>query len=193
MTRLDCRIPVRHRSRSVSSKIEREIKLSIDDHFRLPELPGTPLPRRRLISTYYDTSEYDLAHAGITLRHRIERGKQAWQLKLPLMKDRQEIEMADHRPTPPVMFRDLLFLYLGQRELQPVVTLRVWRTGIRVRRDHTPVAEVTLDHVSVMKDGAVTHRFRELEIEQANGTEGTLTELERQLRRVGAEDHDGRP
>ena len=193
MTRFDGRIPVRHRPHSVSSKVEHEIKLSVDDRFRLPELPGTPLPRRRLISTYYDTSQYDLAHAGITLRYRVERGKQAWQLKLPLMKDRQEIEMVDHRPIPPVMFRDLLFLHLGQRELQPVATLRVWRTGIRVRKDRALVADVTLDHVSVMKEDAVLQRFRELEIEQMNGKDSTLPDLERQLRRVGAEDHDGRP
>ncbi len=193
MTRFDGRITGRHRPHPVASKIEREIKLSVDDQFRLPELPGTPLSRRRLISTYYDTAQYDLAHAGITLRYRVERGKQAWQLKLPLMKDRQEIEMIDHRHIPPMMFRDLLFLHLGQRELLPVATLRVWRTGIRVRKDHPPVAEVTLDHVSVMKEGAVLQRFRELEIEQMNGKDSTLPDLERQLRRAGAEDHDGRP
>ena len=102
---------------SVRSTVEREIKLAIDDHFRLPHLPGTPLPRRLLTSTYYDTSQYDLAHAGITLRHRVERGKQAWQLKLPLMKDRQEVELVDRQSTPPTMFRDLLFLHLGQRPL----------------------------------------------------------------------------
>jgi len=172
--------------------VEREIKLTIDDHFRLPKLPGTPIPRRRLTSTYYDTSQYDLAHAGITLRHRVERGKQAWQLKLPLIKNRQEIELADRQPTPPTMFRDLLFVHLGQRELMPVATLRVWRAGIRVRMDHTPVADVTLDHVSVMTNGAVLQRFRELEIEQVNGKDGALSDLERQLRRAGAEDHDGR-
>jgi len=44
-----------------------------------------------------------------------------------------------------------------------------------------------------MKDGAVLQRFRELEIEQVNGKDGTLPDLERQLRRAGAEDHDGRP
>ena len=100
---------------AVRSTVEREIKLAVDDHFRLPELPGTPIPRRLLTSTYYDTSQYDLAHAGITLRHRVERGKQAWQLKLPLMKDRQEIELVDRQSIPPTMFRDLLFLSLGQR------------------------------------------------------------------------------
>lgn len=173
--------------------VEREIKLSVDDHFRLPKLTGIPLPRRLLTSTYYDTSQYDLAHAGITLRHRVERGKQAWQLKLPLMKDRQEIELVDRQSIPPTIFRDLLFLPLGQRQLVPVATLRVWRAGIRVRIDHAPVAEVTLDHVSVMKDGATLQRFRELEIEQVNGKKSSLPDLERQLRQAGACDHDGRP
>lgn len=177
----------------VKTTVEREIKLAVDDHFRLPKLPGTPIPRRLLTSTYYDTSQYDLAHAGITLRHRVERGKQAWQLKLPLTKSRQEIELADRQSTPPTVFRDLLLLPLRQRELVPVATLRVWRAGMRVRMDHTPVADVTLDQVSVIKDGAVFQRFRELEIEQVNGKDSALSDLERQLRRAGACDHDGRP
>jgi len=178
---------------AVQSTVEREIKLAVDDHFRLPPLPGTPLPRRLLTSTYYDTSQYDLAHEGITLRHRVERGKQAWQLKLPLMKDRQEIELVDRRSIPPITFRDLLFLHLGRRRLVPVATLRVWRSGVRVRMDNAPVADVTLDYVSVMKNGAVLRSFRELEIEQVNGKASTLPDLERQLRRAGACDHDGRP
>jgi len=181
------------RSRTLSSKLEREIKLAIDPSFRLPPLPGTPLPRRLLTSSYYDTSQYDLAHAGITLRRRVERGKQAWQLKLPLVKDRQEIELVDRRPLPPLPFRDLLFLPLGRRRLVPVATLRVWRSGVRVHLDQAPVADVTLDHVSVVKDGSVLQQFRELEIEQVNGTDSTLPDLERQLRRAGAADHDGRP
>jgi CHAD domain-containing protein len=180
-------------SQAVKSTVECEIKLAVDDHFRLPSLPGVPLPRRLLTSTYYDTSQYDLAHAGITLRHRVVRGKQAWQLKLPLMRDRQEIELLDRQSIPPTTFRDLLFLHLGQRQLMPVATLRVWRAGIRVHMDNVPVADVTLDHVSVVKSGAVLQRFRELEIEQVNGTDSTLPDLERQLRQAGAEDHDGRP
>ena len=180
-------------NQTVQSIIEREIKLTVGERFRLPELPGSPIPRRRLTSTYYDTSQYDLARAGMTLRHRVERGKQAWQLKLPLMKDRQEIELVDRQSIPPTIFRDLLFLHLGQRQLVPVATLRVWRAGIRVRMDHTPVADVTLDQVSVVKDGAVLQRFRELEIERIDGKDSALSELERQLRQAGASDHDGHP
>ena len=193
MTRSDSRPPVRRPTRALSSKVEREIKLAIDPGFRLPSLPGIPLPRHLLTSTYYDTSQYDLAHAGITLRHRIARGKQAWQLKLPLMKDRQEIELVDRQSIPPATFRDLLFLHVGQRELAPVATLRVWRAGVRVRMDKIDIATVTIDQVSVVKNGVVLDRFRELEIEQMNGKDDVLSDLERQLRRAGAHDHDGRP
>ena len=78
------RPPIRTHSPVLSSTVEREIKLAIDPDFHLPPLPGVTLPRRLLTSTYYDTSQFELAHAGITLRHRVERGTQAWQLKLPL-------------------------------------------------------------------------------------------------------------
>ncbi|MDP1768348.1 MAG: CYTH and CHAD domain-containing protein [Nitrospirota bacterium] len=193
MTRSNSRRPVRSHSHTLTSTVEHEIKLTVDDQFRLPPLPGSPLTRRLLTSTYYDTSQYDLTHAGITLRHRIERGKQAWQLKLPLMKGRQEIELVDRQTLPPATFRDLLVLHLGQRELLPVATLRVWRAGVRVRINKIDIAAVTIDQVSVVKDGVLLDRFRELEIEQVNGKNDVLSDLERQLRRAGARDHDGRP
>ena len=31
--------------------------------FRIPEMPGTPLPRRTFVATYYDTSDHRLARA----------------------------------------------------------------------------------------------------------------------------------
>ena len=121
--------------------LEREIKLSVDPNFRLPRLPGTPLPRKIVTSTYYDTASYDLAHACVTLRYRVEQGKKAWQLKLPLGDDRQEVEIVDQHQLPPASFRDLLVLHLGERKLAPVVTLRVCRTGLLVRHNRIPAAE----------------------------------------------------
>jgi CHAD domain-containing protein len=191
MTRSDRR-PAVH-PRPVSSTLEREIKLSVDPDFRLPRLLGTPLPRKILISTYYDTASHDLAHARITLRYRVEQGKKAWQLKLPLCDDRQEVELIDQRRLPPALFRDLLILYLGQRKLTPVATLRVWRTGVLMRRNRIPVAEIALDSVSVVKNDCVIQRFRELEIEQVGPDDGLLRDVERQLREAGAHDHDGQP
>jgi len=178
---------------AISSQPEHELKLAIDPDFRLPRLSGTPLPRRHLISTYYDTAAYDLAHGRITLRHRTERGKKSWQLKLPLGEDRQEVEVADDEAGPPVSLRGLLILHLGPRKLMPIVTLRVRRTGFLVRHDQVPVAEISVDMVSVEKNGRPTQRFCELEIEQRQGDEASLRSLAQQMREAGASDHDGRP
>lgn len=180
-------------STPIPSQAEYEPKLAIEANFRLPKLPGTPLPRRLLISTYYDTVAYDLAYARITLRHRIERGKQSWQLKIPLGDGRQEVEVADSQTDPPAALRELLILHLGQRKLVPIVTLRVWRSGVLVRHGRVPVAKVALDHVTVVKQGTVIQHFRELDIEQQQGDEASLRTLEQQLRDAGASDHDGRP
>ncbi len=186
--------PVPARSRALTSTIEREIKLCVDSEFRLPHVPGgVSLPRRLLTSTYYDTAAHDLAQARITLRLRSERGKRAWQLKIPLGLDRQEVELADRQDQPPAVFRELLALHLGTGQLVPVATLRVWRTGLRVRRHRAPVAEIALDSVTVLANGGVTQRFRELELEQQGPDAAALEELEQLLRRAGARDHDGRP
>ncbi len=193
MSRLDTHLAPRARSTPLSSQRERELKLAVAPDFRLPRLPGTPLPRRQLISTYYDTAAYDLAHARMTLRHRIERGKKSWQLKIPLGDDRQEIEVAGIQADPPDSLRRLLMLHLGHRHLVPVVTLRVWRRGFLVRHGRVPVAEIALDTVVVDKNDGIIQRFRELEIEQRQGDEASLRALEQLLREAGASDHDGRP
>ncbi len=184
--------PSQQRS-TISSQAEREIKLAVDSNFQLPRLPGIPLPRRLLISTYYDTIAYDLAHARITLRHRIERGKHVWQLKIPLGEDRQEVEVAGDQSDPPATLRGLLVVPLEHRKLLPVVTLRVWRTGLLVRHGRVAVAEIALDTVSVIKNGRTIRQFRELEIEQRQGNEAAVRSLEQQMREAGASDHDGRP
>jgi len=193
MTRSDRRLASGPHSGIVSSKLEHEVKLAVDSDFRLPPLSGVPLPRRLLVSTYYDTASHDLAHARITLRYRVERGKEAWQLKIPLGSDRQEIEVIDRSPLPPASLRDLLLVHLQHRRLVPVATLRVWRTGLQARQRRLPVAEIASDHVSVVRNGMIIQRFRELEIEQLDGDTDVMQDLERQLRRAGARDHDGRP
>ena len=176
----------------MKSTVEHEIKLSIDTDFRLPKISGRPLPRRLLISTYFDTTQYDLAHAGITLRHRIERGKQAWQLKIPLLNTRQEVEVAAGGHMPPAELTDLLLVHVDKSPLRSVATLRVSRTGIRIPIASSRV-DVVMDHVSVMKADRVIQRFRELEIEQVDGNADVLVDLEGLLRDAGAGDHDGRP
>jgi len=184
--------PTQPHIETIQSMVERGITLAVDDHFRLPQLNGTPRPRRRLTSTCYDTSRYDLTRAGITLRSRAERGRQAWHLTLPLNNDRQELEIVDHHSTPPAQFRELLFLHTGQRRLVPVATLRTRRRTVRLHAGNVTIADITLDQIAVVKHRAVLAHVRELTITRIDGTDTELRDIERQLRRAGAGDHDGR-
>jgi CHAD domain-containing protein len=178
---------------TVKSVIEQETKLSVDRRFRLPEMEGERLPRRVLTSTYYDTSNYVLARAGITLRRRTENRKGVWQLKLPVDDARREIELAGPAGAPPAALQDLLMVHLQGQALTPVATLRTWRTGTRICGAKGASADVVLDTVSVLKDRHVAHSFREVEIERVSGDDALLMHLEQKLRKAGAEDHDGRP
>lgn len=193
MTQLRKTLAHRPGSSVPSALSERAITLTVDPDFRLPRFPGTPRSRHLVISTYYDTEAYDLARARITLRYRIERGKKAWQLKIPLGDHRQEVDVADGESHPPSVLCDLLMLHLAQRTLSSAVTLRVWRTGVLVREGQIPVAEIALDTVSVEKRGRAIQRFRELRLEQRQGDDHSFRSLEQQLRDAGASDHDGRP
>ena len=177
----------------IKSAIEQEIKLHVDQRFRLPDLTGEPLFRRVLTSTYYDTVHYSLARAKITLRRRTEHRKGVWQLKLPMDGARREIEVTDSAGTPPGALQDLLVLHLQGQDLLPVATLRTWRTGIRVRGPNDGCADVVLDTVSVLKDRHVVRSFREVEIERRSGDDALPLRLKERLCAAGAEDHDGRP
>src|SRR4026209_2092480 len=67
--------------------LERELKLSVERTFRLPELPGRALARRTLTSIYHDTPDFRLAQAGVTLRRRIENRKSVRQPHPPSPRD----------------------------------------------------------------------------------------------------------
>jgi CHAD domain-containing protein len=151
------------------------------------------LPSKKLVSVYYDTATYRLAHAKITLRRRKENGKEVWQLKLPLEKGRREIELVGGETAPPRSAYDLLVVHLQGERLEPVATLRTWRSGIRVGAAGGGGADVVLDTVSVLKNKRAIQSFREVEIERLNGDDALVARLEQTLRRAGAEDHDGRP
>ena len=180
------------RPAALKSSIERETKLSVDPRFRFPKLPGRPLAPRLLTSTYYDTPDHRLAQVGITLRHRVERRRGLWQLKLPAVDGRRELEIAGRPGNPPLVLRDLLAANLRGSKVAPAATLRTRRTGLRVRGASGPVADAVLDIVSVLKDGRVVRRFRELEVEWLGRDKTLEVYLEALLRKAGAGDHDGR-
>lgn len=194
MTELPGTKPLEWRSvPGLQATLEREVKLTAERGFRLPELPGTPLEARVFTSTYFDTDDHRLARAGATLRRRVERGRGAWQLKLPRGAARLELEAPGGPAAPPPDMLDLLTAYRRDRELQPVAKLRTHRSGIRVTNGGGPVADVTVDLVAVMTGRRIARSFREIEAELVNGSERALQRIEKALRAAGARDGDGRP
>jgi CHAD domain-containing protein len=165
----------------VKETLEREIKLTPDEGFVLPELGGRRLPTRVFISTYHDTPDLRLARNGVTFRHRVEDGAGLWQLKLPRDAARLELELPGPPARPPAAMLGLLPAYLRGAELVPVARLRTRREGIQARG-----AEIVDDSVAVLEGQHVARRFREVEVELLDGDERTLRQLEKELRRAGA-------
>jgi len=173
--------------------VETEKKLAVEPDFRLPALSGDPLRRQVFRSTYFDTLDHCLARSSITLRRRIEQGSPVWQLKLPLNGARREIELRDRSMTPPARFVDALIVLVEGKELVPIAELQTSRTGMRVRDGSDHDVEVVLDTVSVLRQGSVIQRFKEVEIESLNGNDAGIDKLASALYGAGARQHDGRP
>ncbi|MEZ5101498.1 MAG: CYTH and CHAD domain-containing protein [Thermoleophilia bacterium] len=180
-------------ARPVKATVERELKLGAPASFRLPDLPGEPIEPRVLVSTYYDTPDHRLAAGGVTLRRRVEPAGTSWQLKLPRGIARIELELASASRTAPVEILDLLVARLRGAPVEPVATLRTRRSGVRVRGIEGPIADVTVDLVSVMDGRRVARRFTEIEAELLGGDEAALATIGRALEAAGALPGDSRP
>jgi CHAD domain-containing protein len=177
----------------VKATLERERKLTAPPGFVLPPLPGEPLPARELNSTYHDTPGLRLAAAGITLRHRVEQGRGAWQLKLPHGTDRLELEFEGGIRTVPAEVTALLTAHLRGARPVAVARLRTHRAGVLVRSGGRALAEVVVDSVAVFEGRRIARRFEEVEVELVDGTVSDLRGIVRQLRRAGAVEADLRP
>jgi CHAD domain-containing protein len=174
-----------------STGLEREVKLESKRPLDLERLGGEPLEHRSFVSTYHDTPDHLLERCGITLRRRLENGRNEWQLKLPSNGARREVEAPGAPSGPPAAIIDLLPALLHGRELVPTGTLRTSRDGVLVRSG-AGTAEVVVDDVAVLDGQRVTKTFGEIEIELIDGGKGTLTSIERAVKRLGARRTDGR-
>lgn len=180
--------------------IEREVKLGVWPGFELPDLAGAVVgitcearPEKRLDATYFDTPDLRLARGGITLRHRTG-DEPAWTLKLPKASTikgglaREELSFTgDQRGVP----RDAAAVVTGwvrTSSLGPVARLQtVRRPYDLVDEDGERVAEIADDEVSVLEARRVSLRFREVEVELAQGApRGLLDEVLTRLRSAGA-------
>src|SRR3954454_4163094 len=190
---------------SSGGTVEVEAKFRVHPGFRLPELTGqrTGVLRvsdpveQTLRAVYWDTADLRLAREGITLRHRSGEGPgDGWHLKLPLRDAgafdngvgvREEIhDGSPDRRVPPDLL-DFVAVHVRSAVVGPVATLCTARTVHQLCGvDDQPLAELTDDAVSVLSQGHVVARFRELEVEDRGGGLSVIKEVGRVLRTAGA-------
>jgi CHAD domain-containing protein len=172
----------------VRETLEREVKLTPPEGFRLPELGGVVRPTRTFTSTYHDTEDRALLRHRVTFRHRSESGSGLWQLKLPQGAARIELELPGPPARPPEQMLRLLVAHLRGKSLAPVARLRTRRDVVQVDG-----AELTHDAVSVLEGQRVVSRFTEIEVELVGGTEEGLQRIQRELVAAGATAGELRP
>ncbi len=191
---------------SATSATEREVKLGAPPAFGLPDLTGVfegvtsaPLSRRDLRAVYYDTDDLRLARWGVTVRYRTGEGA-TWTVKLPEGAEgpalvRREVSCDGPADTIPPATLDLVRAYVRRAPLRPVAHIDTRRSGVVLSDvEGLQVAEVVDDEVSVLHDGQVAARFREVEVEVADrAAPGLLDAVIRRLREAGAGTPDPTP
>lgn len=179
----------------VSEYLECEIKLAVPTTFTLPSLDAagslTAIPgkRRKLRATYHDTTDLRLARTGATLRHRTGEGRPQWTLKLPTATDgeRRELSVAGPASTMPAQLRSLVIAHVRDGLLTDVVRLTTRRDSWSLQDGNgAELAELVDDLVSVLSDGKVVARFRELEVERHGISDELLDEVVAGLTAGGA-------
>lgn len=184
---------------------EVEAKFRVHPPFRIPELTGEETgvasvdgpTVRELRAVYWDTSDLRLAREGITLRHRSGEGSgDGWHLKLPVHEAavpdagtgvREELNETGADDVVPEPLRDLVAVHLRGAVLGQVATLLTTRSTYLLKdADGEVLAELTDDLVSVLNQGHVAARFREIEIESVNGDVTVLAKVGAVLRTAGA-------
>jgi len=197
--------------------IETERKYDAAADFALPDLAGldgvaaVTGPRTyRLRAVYFDTPDFSLLKAKITLRRRTGGEDAGWHLKLPAGADsRREVHAPLGRSTRkvPARLAELVTRWTGGRPLQPIARLATTR---RVRwlagQDGQVLAEIADDLVvgslpaadqpaGPGRDGGQAEggpkwreasRWREVEIELGTGPHALLDSAGERLRRAGA-------
>jgi len=182
--------------------VEREIKLSATPGFVLPDLSDLAGGEvhdsgvEPLETVYWDTDALDAARRGFGLRHRrrLDRpdGPGVWTLKTPGRLDgdlmvRGEHEIPAPADAPPDPLLEMLPSGVPRSALHPVAVLRASRRVLTVPGAGGPGVEVMDDTVEVVAaDGSIAERFRELEVEVADGGDQLAGRVAARLREAGA-------
>ena len=181
------------------SSAETELKLALSPSvaksvFSLPALKqkGVAKPKsQRLVATYYDTPEKDLARRGLSLRIRQENDKRVQTVKATgdagVANSRGEWEWPVERATPDLgLVKEAavakLLAGVSEDRLKPVVVTDVVRTkqDLKIGGD---VIEAALDQGSI-KAGKAKEDVCELELELREGAPASLYRLALELNSV---------
>lgn len=150
-----------------------EYALRVHALFRVPPLdtlvPGVAKveqqPSADLSETYYDTHDLRLFRWGVTLT-RFAGEESGWALQMPEAATSQLLV----RPVEPVgevpfELADIVTALVRDADLAPVATLRTERTPhVIFGADGEPVAELVDNTISILDDGHIAGRFRELNL-----------------------------
>ncbi len=161
-----------------SGHLERELKLGAWPGFSMPDLsdvvPGVAVEAEQALdldATYVDTADLELVRNGVSLRRRTGEGAPRWTLKLPAGTEaavlaRREFDVEDAGPEVPGRLADLVTGWVRSAPLVPVAQIRSHRERLLLTGDDgTRLGEIDDDEVSVVEDGHVAARFREVEVE----------------------------
>ena len=164
------------------TRVHREVerKLAVPARFRIPPLGGegsgieaVEQPTLRLTAVYWDTDDLRLARHRITLRRRTGGHDDGWHLKLPHADEnaRDEVQwpLGDATDVPDALVTLVLGITRGSPLLPVATIVNDRRPTLVTDAAGNALAEVTDDRVTVKTDGRITARFRELEVEAANG------------------------
>ncbi|WP_394613239.1 CHAD domain-containing protein [Lentzea sp. JNUCC 0626] len=145
-----------------------------------------------LEATYFDTDDYRLARAGVTLRRRVGGTDEGWHLKLPAGEDsRLELRVPLGRATkkPPKDLSSLVRAHTRGDTLTPVAEIRTNRRRWQLTNgDGDMLAEVVDDVVTAQTMGSstTTTSWREIEVELGeSGDRDLLDTVERHLGDAG--------
>jgi inorganic triphosphatase YgiF len=177
--------------------VEREVTLLPPTGLTLPRLDDlvphgamTVVPRRRLDTTYYDTTDLRLIRNGITLRHRSDDSGPAWTVKLPdgpkgPALTRREIRFTGPPGRVPDEAVDLVLAVTRAEPLAPVARIRTRREATRFHDGNGRLLlEVDDDAVTVSTPKHHHVAFREVDLEAGPAIPTADTLLHTAMRRL---------
>lgn len=179
-----------------TSTTETERKYEAPSNASLPDLTGitgvaTGPEEFDLEATYFDTDDYRLARAGVTLRRRVGGSDEGWHLKLPAGDDsRQELRAPLGRAVkkPPKDLSSLVRAHTRGGNLAPVAQIHTNRRRWQLTNGKGEMlAEVVDDVVTAQTMGSstTTTSWREIEVELGTGDRDLLDTVEQHLSDAG--------